>query len=57
MLNTCSLIISILGNASFIGNEAYGYGGAMLLQNTNSDVKGNLFLKKIQQIGVEHYLL
>ena len=44
MLNTCSL--NIQGNISFVGNKALYHGGAMLLQNTNSNVNGNLFLNK-----------
>ena len=45
MLYTCSL--NIQSNASFVGNEAALFrGGAMLLLNTDSNINGNLLLKK-----------
>jgi predicted outer membrane repeat protein len=44
ILSACSL--NIRGNASFVGNKALYRGGAMLLQNTNSNVIGNLYLNK-----------
>ena len=55
MLNTC--ILNIQGIASFVGNKAYYYGdgGAMLLQNTNSNINRTVYFNENSGSAIGSY--